>query len=36
MADKPTELTVHARHEWPINWFQDYQPWKDETYVYLY
>ena len=30
MADKSVELTLHARHEWPINRPQDYQPWKDE------
>ena len=30
MADKSTELIVHAKHEWPINRPQDYYPWKDE------
>ena len=29
--DKSAELIVHARHEWPINWPRDYQPWKDEN-----
>ena len=25
MADKSAELTVHAKHQWPINRPQDYQ-----------
>ena len=29
VADKSTELIVHARHEWPIKRPLDYQPWKD-------
>ena len=31
MADKSAELIIHASHDWPINWPQDYQPWKDEN-----
>ena len=31
MVNKSTELIVHARHEWPINWPPNYQPWKYEN-----
>ena len=31
MTDKLAELIKHARHEWPINRPQDYQPWKAEN-----
>ena len=31
MTDKFAELTVHAKHECPINWPRDYQPGKDEN-----